>query len=170
MHGVWSLFSFSLSLSLCVAAAGHHLHRKQMFFLPFISRERQMDGESEESSATQQGKHAVGGTRLFAAINTNNFVSQFQTALCNTDYYKDAELRGVDTGVVTRTTNNLICSHPAVPFMHRTPQRAEDTEVTARSTKVLSSWASTPSVILINTAVAEGEQQTRHAKKIVLIS
>lgn len=47
-------FLFLLSFSLF--AVGHHLLRKQMFFLPFISRERQMDGESEESSAAQQGK------------------------------------------------------------------------------------------------------------------
>ncbi len=56
MHEVRSL-KHSFSSSLCTAAVGHHLHGKQMFFLPFISRERQMDGESEASGTTQQGKY-----------------------------------------------------------------------------------------------------------------
>lgn len=49
----------ALLFLLCfpLSALGHHLLRKQMFLLPFISRERQMDGESEESSAAQQGMY-----------------------------------------------------------------------------------------------------------------
>ena len=55
---------------------GHHLHRNQMFFLPIIRRERQMDGESEESGATQQGKYEAGGTILRAAITANKFMPE----------------------------------------------------------------------------------------------
>lgn len=46
-------FKFSL-----LSVVGHYLHRKQMFLMPFSSRKRQMDGESEEGCTTKQGEYA----------------------------------------------------------------------------------------------------------------
>lgn len=43
----------------CLSTVGHHFLGKQMFFLPFISREGQVDGEPEAGGAAKQGNPAA---------------------------------------------------------------------------------------------------------------
>lgn len=58
---VLSLQSLHYALILLSAVCecvitGNYINRKQMLLLPVSSREREMDGESEASRASQQGK------------------------------------------------------------------------------------------------------------------
>lgn len=155
---MFNAFGSLLSLVLCAAATGHHLHRKQMFFVPFVSRERQMDGESAQGGAAQQGKHAVGG---IAANDLCARVSQVENAECNVDYQRGVELHGVD--IVSQLEQRC---NPTPGGARPAPGHLE-----GRRTQRLQPQSAFPSHIHATSQTGHGGKwQTNQAETIVAIS